>query len=255
MHLLYLDDSGSAPNQAERCFVLGGLSIFEAQADWFTRELDKLATTIDSTSPWSIEFHASEIFSRRRAPWNRMSKQEAQGVLKAVLQIIAGSYDTARVFACAVEKSSLQAGVDPVELAFEDLCSRFDMYLSTLRAQGDRQRGLLILDKTTRESSLQRLAADFRRLGTQWGSAIHNIADIPFFVDSRASRLTQCADAIAYAVFRRFNSGDTQYFDLIAGRLYASEDGVIHGLSHKTQASIALHCMCPACLSRRLART
>jgi glycogen debranching enzyme len=92
-------------------------------------------------------------------------------------------------------------------------------------------------------------------LGTQWGSAIHNIADIPFFVDSRASRLTQCADAIAYAVFRRFNSGDTQYFDLIAGRLYASEDGVIHGLSHKTQASIALHCMCPACLSRRLART
>ena len=45
MHLLYLDDSGSAPNQAERCFVLGGLSIFEAQADWFSRELDKLATS------------------------------------------------------------------------------------------------------------------------------------------------------------------------------------------------------------------
>lgn len=32
MHLLYLDDSGSVPNTQEKYFILGGVSIFEAQA-------------------------------------------------------------------------------------------------------------------------------------------------------------------------------------------------------------------------------
>ncbi len=100
MHLLYLDDSGSVPNPNERCFVLGGLSIFEAQADWFTRELDKLAESIDPAKPMSVEFHASDIYARRDPPWKGMSKDDAQGVIKAVLKIIAGSYETARVFAC-----------------------------------------------------------------------------------------------------------------------------------------------------------
>ena len=200
LHLLYLDDSGSAANIAESYFVLGGLSVFEAQADWFTRELDKLAQSIDPANPSLVEFHASEIFARRSEPWKGMGRQEAQGVIKAVLQIVAGSYDTARIFSCAVEKASIRPGTDPVELAFEDLCQRFDLYLTRLRGQGDRQRGLLILDKSTKETSLQRLTREFRSLGTQWG-AIHNLADIPFFVDSSASRLVQYADAIAYAVF------------------------------------------------------
>ena len=260
MHLLYLDDSGSVANPKERYFVLGGLSIFEAQADWFTRELDKLAESIDPANPAHIEFHASEIFSRRSEPWNRMSREEAQGVIKAVLQIVAGSYDSARIFSCAVEKASIQYGggalnaeivedPDPVEFAFEDLCSRFDLYLSRLRGQGDRQRGLLILDKSTKETSLQRLTREFRSLGTKWGT-IHNLADIPFFVDSSASRLVQCADAIAYAVFRRYNSGDATYFDIIANK-FDMADGILHGLAHKVADNT--NCMCPACLSRRLA--
>lgn len=69
MHLLYLDDSGSAANAAEDYFVLGGISVYEAQANWFTQELDKLATTISPSDPHSVEFHASEVFSRKAAPW------------------------------------------------------------------------------------------------------------------------------------------------------------------------------------------
>jgi hypothetical protein len=34
MYLLYLDDAGSAQNKLEPYFVLGGICIFEAQADW-----------------------------------------------------------------------------------------------------------------------------------------------------------------------------------------------------------------------------
>ena len=34
MHLLYLDDAGSAANKDESYLILGGVSVFEAQADW-----------------------------------------------------------------------------------------------------------------------------------------------------------------------------------------------------------------------------
>jgi hypothetical protein len=176
-----------------------------------------------------------------------MSKEEAQGVIKAVLQVLARSYGSARAFACAIHKPSFQ-NMDPMEHAFEDLCSRFDRYLNRLRSEGDRQRGLIILDESSHETSLQELAKDFRTLGTTWG-VIRNLADTPLFVNSKASRIVQLADDVAYAVFRRYNASDTQYFDVIAAK-FDSAEGVMHGLAHKQATNP--NCMCPACMSRRI---
>jgi hypothetical protein len=250
MHLLYLDDAGSAGNKDEEYLVLGGLSVFEAQAHWVTQELDKLAESIAPGNAHSVEFHASEIFSRREAPWKGMRRDESTGVIKAVLRVMAGSYESARVFACAVHKPSYP-NRDLMELAFEQLCSRFDLFLSRLSASGDRQRGMIILDETAHETSLQKLARNFRILGTKWGT-IRNLADAPFFIDSKLSRLVQMADHVAYSVFRRYNASDTSYFDIIASR-FDAEDGKLHGLIH-LQTKDAL-CMCPACLSRRMIRS
>lgn len=246
MHLLYLDDAGSAKNANEEYLVLGGVSIFESQAHWITQQLDSLAESIDPSRPHDVEFHASEIFARRIAPWRGMSRQEAQGVIKAVLEVLRKSYDSARAFACAVHKDSFP-GRDPMELAFEDICSRFDIYLSRLRGDGDRQRGLLILDESAHETTLQRMAREFRTLGTRWG-VIRNFADTPLFVDSKASSVVQVADHVAYAVFRRYNASDAQYFDVLAPKFDAAE-GIVHGLAHKQLNDP--NCMCIACLSRR----
>jgi hypothetical protein len=94
MYLLYLDDAGSPGNAAEAYFVLGGVCVFEAQVDWFSRELDKLAAPYNAAAPEDIEFHASEVFSRRVAPWNKLSCDEARGTLKSVLQVVNNSYNT-----------------------------------------------------------------------------------------------------------------------------------------------------------------
>ncbi|MCY3973902.1 MAG: DUF3800 domain-containing protein [Candidatus Dadabacteria bacterium] len=248
MHLLYLDDSGSASNPNEDYFVLGGVSVFEAQVHYLTKQMDDLALTIDSANPHGVEFHGSEIFSGRKPPWEGMrgEKEKAQGVIKAVLNILRDSFDTARAFACAVHKQSYPDR-DPVELAFEDLCSRFDMYLSRQEAHGNRQRGILILDKSSQETTLQKMSREFRDLGTQWGG-IRNLAETPLFVDSKASRLVQLADHVAYAVFRRYNASDSNYFDVISHK-FDSDGGVIHGLVHKQTNDP--RCMCPACMSRR----
>jgi hypothetical protein len=249
MHLLYLDDSGSVKNKGEEYIILGGISIFENQSYYLSKELDKIAQSIDPTNPSSVEFHASEIFSRKNWPWDKLTKEEATGVIKSVLKIIANSSNSTYAFACAVHKKSFPSE-DPLHLAFEDLCQRFDIYLSKLFSEGERQKGLLILDDSSYETSLQKLARNFRTLGTQWGNIKH-LADTPFFVNSKASRIVQIADHIAYSVFRRYNSGDTSYFDIIAHKFHQA-DGIVHGLAHKQRTTP--NCMCLACTTRRYSK-
>ncbi len=108
---------------------------------------------------------------------------------------------------------------------------------------------MITLDKTTRDTSLQELSREFRKVDTQWG-VLRNIADTPFFADSRTSRLARRSNPyhVAYSAFRRYNSGDAPNFDLIAHR-FDSDENVIHGLAHKHGERHL--CTCPFCLSRR----
>ena len=246
MYLLYLDDSGSAGNPNESHLVLGGFAVFERQVHWIVRELDKLAETIYPSQPNAIEFHASEIFSGRKQPWAGMEKPQRRDVIKAVLRIMADSHVTTNAFACVVHKASYP-NQDPMEIAFEELCNRFDLLLKRLYVADDKQRGLIILDNSSYETSLQQLALDFRSLGTRWG-VLRNLAEVPLFIDSRASRAVQLADHIAYAVFRRYEAGDASYFDIIAGR-FDEHDNRVHGLVHKQTHDS--RCMCLACSTRR----
>jgi len=243
MYLLYLDDSGSASNANEEYLVLGGICVFEAQVHYLTQELDAIAQRINPSVPDSVEFHASAVYAGRMAPWDRLSRDDRRNVIKEVLRVFARSFRTARAFACAVHKRSYPND-DPMEIAFEDLCSRFDMMLGRLP---DNQRGLIILDESTYETALQRLARDFRTLGTRW-NVLRNTVEVPLFVDSTASRCVQIADHIAYAVFRRYEAGDTNYLDIVLSR-FDYDNGVLHGLCHKQVGNPG--CMCPACLSRR----
>jgi len=134
-----------------------------------------------------------------------------------------------------------------MEIAFEQLCSRFDLYLKRLHVvDKNTHRGLLVLDESSYETSLQKMATNFRELGTRWG-VVANLAEVPLFVDSRASRLVQLADHVAYSVFRRYEAGDASYLDIILNK-FDSENGKLHGLIHKQNADS--NCMCPACMSR-----
>ena len=51
----------------------------DGKSHWITKELDKLAESIDAGDPHGIEFHASEIYSRRSVPWKGLSTEEARG--------------------------------------------------------------------------------------------------------------------------------------------------------------------------------
>jgi len=251
VYILYLDDFGSVANPAEDYFVLGGVCVPETSIRWLSHQVECIAQEVAPADPGVVEFHASEIFGGRDGVWKTIpAKVDRIAIIKRVLKVLDNAYADVVIFACAVHKRSFPAQ-DPVQMAFEDLSSRFDLFLRRKAASGESSpKGLIVVDKSSYESSLQNLTAVFRREGNKWGSYLKSICEVPMFVDSSASRNIQLADHIAYAVFRRYNAGDLTYYDCIEGRFDQDPtSGVIHGLVHRQLYK--RNCTCPACITRR----
>lgn len=248
MHILYLDESGSAPNPTETYYVLGGVCVPENSIRWLSNKMEQLANDIDSVNSKEIEFHASEIYSGRSSCWEDKSRPERIEIIRRVLHILDSANPNIKVFACAIHKPSFPAE-DIVMKAFEDISSRFDLYLRNLSTtSSEKQLGAIIIDKSSYENSFQKLILRFRNEGNTWGNQLRNLCEVPLFIDSKASRIVQLADHVAYAVFRRYNAEDLQYFNCIEGRFY-QQNGVFHGLCHRQ--TINYSCSCPACATRR----
>nr|WP_280513906.1 DUF3800 domain-containing protein [Salinarimonas ramus] len=159
---------------------------------------------------------------------------------------VLGRSGRVRLFGAVIHKRAVSPE-DPMELAFEQLCNRFDRLLGRMHRAGDTQRGMIILDETSYETSLQALARDFRLMGHRWGQ-LRNLCDVPLFVNSQATRMIQYADMIAYALRRYYDKGDSSLFDLVAHR-FDAEGGVLHGLVHYTPSGEECHCF--TCRQRR----
>lgn len=247
MYILYLDDSGSTGNLDENYFVLGGISLPENSVRWLTYKLETLAERVWPNDPRAVEFHASEIFGGQGPIWEKFNRPDRIQLIKDVIGVLDEAHAGVRVFACAVHKNSFPAE-DSVKLAFEDVSSRFDLYLQRISSEEVTERGLIVVDDSSYENSLQSLASEFREEGNRWGNQLRSLCEVPLFVDSKASRIIQLADHIAYAVFRRYNAGDINYFDRLEAR-FDQHGGVMHGLSHRQ--AYKHNCTCPGCLTRR----
>lgn len=226
MYLLYADESGTTHDSSQKYFVLAGFCVFERQGYWIESQLDKIAARFDPADSRSIELHGSPMFTGRSS-WRRYPKQDRHQAIKDALQVFVQSHPTNRLFASVVNKSSISPK-DPIELTFEQLASRFDKYLIRLHRSGDTQRGIIIFDKSTYESTIQSLATDFRTIGYTW-DLIRNFAEVPLFLDSKASRLIQLADLIAYSIFRYYEKEDDTFYSIIQSK-FDAEGGITHGL-------------------------
>lgn len=249
MHILYLDGSGTVRNPNEQYFVLAGVALFERRifhvikaADEFVTALQDKHPPLQDQSSHEVELHASIMANGKRSPWKGIPRKARLDIIESSLAL----FDGAKAFAVAVDKQEISPN-DPVEYAFEQILSRFDLFLNRIwKERGEAQRGLVVMDKSRYETSLQQLARQFRDDGTRWGN-LRNLAEVPLFVDSAASRAIQLADLLAWSVWRRYEARDTRYFDKLAHR-FDEQGGIVHGLVHYKAQSES--CMCPACLSR-----
>ncbi|MEQ1602290.1 MAG: DUF3800 domain-containing protein [Methylophilaceae bacterium] len=229
MHLLYIDESGSVSDPNQEYFVLAGVSVFEKKTHWVEQPLNNIASSFNSQEPWSIELHGSPMRSGRDG-WKAFPLNDRLLAMEETLKqgIVNNHGKALRLFGVVVKKSSI-SGIDPVDHAFEQLTSRFDLFLKRLHSKHkDSQRGLMLLDKSSTEQRIQKLAREFKYTGHSWGQT-KNYAEVPVFLDSKASRLIQLADMVAFALFRRYEHKDDRLYDIIKN-CFDSEGGVQHGL-------------------------
>lgn len=250
MFILYIDGSGSVGNPGEKHFVLAGVAVFERQIFHLIQELDNLVDSFGLGPESQIELHGNPMFGGKKLPWRAVDRAKRLDFMRQTLGVLTNASNSVRAFGIAVNKQAISPK-DPVEYAFEEICNRFNLYLSRLfQSRGgkseDRQKGLIVMDESQYEQPLQALAREFRISGARWG-AFRNLAEVPFFVDSKASRIVQLADMVAFAMWRKYEHADGRLFDPIVSR-FDQKGGVIHGLVHAKP--IGDTCYCPACMSR-----
>lgn len=228
MYLLYADESGSPNDANQKHFVLAGISVFERQTYWLCNQLDAIAARFNPAEPAAVELHGSPMWGGKGI-WRKVTKEDRYNAMKDALGLLS-SHDSYRVFGCVVLKTTI-VPQQPVEYAFEQVASRFDYFLKRLHKNGQSQRGLLIFDKSTYESSIQNLATNFRNIGHSWG-VIRNFSEVPMFIDSKASRIIQLADLVAYSIYRKYELGDLSLYSLIENK-FDNVGGIQHGLFEK----------------------
>jgi Protein of unknown function (DUF3800) len=225
MHLIYVDESGSSTNKNETYFVLAGVSVYETSAHWVSQELDKVAAKFDA----KLELHGSPMRTGKDG-WRRFLKADREAALIEALTngIVKQHRGSVRLFGVVMNKQRI-VGSNVVEDCFEQLTSRFDMYLGRIYSKkNDRQRGLMLFDKSSTENRIQELACQFKQSGHSYGKT-KNYADVPVFLDSKASRLIQLADLVAYALFRHYELKDSTFFNVIEN-CFDYDAGIKHGL-------------------------
>jgi len=109
-------------------------------------------------------------------------------------------------FATAMDVSAVKTPTQALGDAFEDICRRFNTFLVRGYGRGIKNKGLLIIDRSSYSEPLYRdLISRFRSTGTRYGF-LHNIVDAPLFTESHYTRFMQLADLVAWAAFRYHES-------------------------------------------------
>ncbi|MCK9486893.1 MAG: DUF3800 domain-containing protein [Dehalococcoidia bacterium] len=248
MYLLYLDESGSTNTEY---FVVGGLAIHEQDAWSLAQRLDQYSHRLPGALA-GTEIHADHI-RQGRGRWRNVPKSARLEIIQGLADLLVdfrGTENSAVLFGAALHKASFTR-VDPYERAYEDFFARCNGYLARLANEGDRHRCVAIADKSRLESTLQTLMAGWRATGASTGAAIgpmSSYAEVPVFVDSKASRLIQAADFVANSIYRAYATGDATLYDQLLP-LFDADDGVVHGMVHLNRGHRT--CSCSPCASRR----
>jgi hypothetical protein len=239
--------SGTVDDPTERFFVLGAVSVFERGLFHQIKLVDECVREFNLGDPHEIELHASAMYAGRDRVWRSVRHRPArETMIRKALATLQG-HASVRLFAIVIDKAAVSPR-DPVEMAFEEICNRFNLFLTRTndRRGNEDHRGLIVMDESKHEKPLQMLARKFRIDGARWGH-FRKLAEVPLFIDSRASRMIQLADLVAWSTFRKYEIQDGRFFDPLI-RLFDAHGGVIHGLVH--HKSRAEDCYCAACLSR-----
>ncbi|WP_321883169.1 DUF3800 domain-containing protein [Paraburkholderia bannensis] len=214
MYLAYLDDSGSPDDPNSQFFVLGGIMLFERQTHWLESRINPIAARFEANGSYR-ELHAGPMRAAKDG-WDKFSPVERAQAAADILRLLENKQSKVNVIAAVVEKSMMKAE-DILPYCYESLAACFDDWLAyRYQKHGEPARGIFILDrsKSAVERNMQTLHRVFKHTG-HTGGRLRNFAEVPMFLDSKASRLIQMADNVAYWIYRRYQALDARGFEII----------------------------------------
>jgi Protein of unknown function (DUF3800) len=254
LYSLYLDGSGT--HGGSPVFILAGVAVHEQDAFHLQQRFAApLSSLPQDSDPRDFELHAAEIKSPTRfsnSPWQHVGWPMRRRILRSSYRALT-SYQCMDAnfpftFFGAVVERSYQ---DFEERAWEEVLHKFDEMLHRqAKVTGEHQRGIVIHDRSSTERRVQSWADRWRQLSGRIGT-LHHMVDVPFFSDSRASRLLQAADFVAWALWRNYglHQRDDSWIKPLWDH-FDSEDGKMHGLIHVCRSYRQGNCGCPPCRAR-----
>lgn len=243
MYLLYADESGDLTNPSDSVLVVGGIAVHEDAIRPLAGEVNQTIKNFVGKRGRDIELHGSPMRSGR-GEWQGFSAGKRHGLAHALMELICtwkhkASGSEVQTFVVAMERTFSQS---PVETAYAEMLYEFDKYLRIGRRQGDKHNGVLVADRGKYQRALEawvEVARARYRRPQQDDRRLYALAETPFFVDSKSTRLMQLADLVAHAFYRAYNGDDWRW----ANTLLPAVEDPDKRLLHFTKAD----CSCPAC--------
>ncbi len=240
MHILFVDESGSPPEQSKAAlqpfFVLGGIVIPEDIWAKMATDLARLKTQykIDGEIKW--RYFAPDKGGRIHA-LSHLSGSERESLRTGIYQVV-GKYKSVRLICIvtntvlAFQQSYIKTGDDLYWYSYKQLTERFQYYLQDLeRTVGQKLNGIVVCDHRGPKDD-QRLRELHHKLLNGDKSTISsygNMVEGLFIAPSHLSVGIQFADMVAGAVFRAYKSQDKRFAEQIKNSFRTSPAGKIEG--------------------------
>ena len=268
MYVLALDESGT--HGGATTMLVGGIAIHENDVAPFRNVLTAVLDTHlapQAADPSGYEIHAAELRRPTRArpkqpgrgaraasQWLGFDEKTRTAILNDSIEAIANftASDPAHqpaLFAAVLDhRHGKQSGRD--ETVYNHVLAKFSDMLATRSTADTPQRGVVIHDERhDHEKVLQaQVSRDWRTASPKF----KNLAEVPLFADSKASRLLQAADLVCYALYRHYSNTppDSAWVAPLWDLAYQTGNEMT-GLIHLTPDFRTGICTCPPCASRR----
>lgn len=216
MYLCYLDASGDSGERGTEYLVLSGAALFEGVWAHLQGDITNLLATAPARKGMPArELHAVDIRGRTNA-FRGLTKEQSERLLRGFCAITKRYLPNELRFISAFAHKPTwfaahrgRSGDDLYAELFEQLASRFDLFLKRQFARGYPSKGMFIADEDRSELklALRRHLKGFQSEGTRWAPT-YNLIEALHFLDSDESAGIQLADLSAYAVYRLISCGD-----------------------------------------------
>ena len=239
MYFFYIDESGSKDSKTtgtkvdgssfgkDWVYVVTAVSVFEDKWRRFDHELNllkmELIDFVYKKTHTKLELADVEVKSTLlRLPYNQkthpffsqLSPEQITRITKTFYASIPKFHID--LFSVVVDKRKLYGFMDAEKMhrkAYELLLEEIDCFMEKFHKK---HKALIVVDDTSREMnrSIAMKHSYFLREGTQSGSLLKHIVELPFFTASNLSNGVQLADLCAYNIYHafRYNEPDYPYF-------------------------------------------